>query len=544
VLDLQTGLLDQSLVTLDDTSGPVTRYRMLEPIRQYGEAKLSAADKEKLRHRHVDHWAAAYPAGPLKDQANWDRRAREVIPLASPDMTNMTAAIGWALAAGRYGDAMAILGGGLGLVLEMGGHGFDSVRAWLTEGIRHADEMPPEVLYQATVNACTVAASSGHNVDTMEWFRIAADLAPTTWERHRAEISIAVANSRMGYDDEASAMLDRVFAESDDPRTKGTVLFWKAESSPASEEWELLQEAQTYAPLEDLDTHSEAFAWYTVARVADNTGRYDEAIEATRKSVEAARRVGHRVIETFGGTLLARRLAAVGRDDEAQTILAEAVPLLRRLLGMNLFVPMVFCWAANCARAIGNLEEAGELIDEAEANAVGHEDAALISHQRARLARDAGDLDQADRHLREAAHRKESLPPGSQVVFGRAICDTAASIAIRRKDHRDALDRLRECLSSDDPHLAIISRLDTAAIALIQAGRPESGAVILGFVDHERERTGLVIPPADRAIRRQTIAAGRAALGSAWKAAARTGAAMTLDEAIEYVRDQIAGETR
>jgi predicted ATPase/class 3 adenylate cyclase len=56
VFELLAGLVARSLVVADDT-GPETRYRLLETIRQYGEERLAeAGDTDRLRRRHVGYF--------------------------------------------------------------------------------------------------------------------------------------------------------------------------------------------------------------------------------------------------------------------------------------------------------------------------------------------------------------------------------------------------------------------------------------------------------------------------------------------------------
>jgi len=92
VLELLTGLVDKSLVTLDAEVG---RYAMLETVRQYAMEKLDASGEgDAVRDKHLDHYlamvekAAAGFAGP--ERAKWlDQldRARE----------NILAAHAWSL---------------------------------------------------------------------------------------------------------------------------------------------------------------------------------------------------------------------------------------------------------------------------------------------------------------------------------------------------------------------------------------------------------------------------------------------------------------
>ena len=94
VFELLAGLVARSLVVADDT-GPDTRYRLLETIRQYAEERLEPAERIQLRERHVGCYVSFVEAvargtcGP--DQLRWIRQAE-------PELDNLRAAMAWTLA--------------------------------------------------------------------------------------------------------------------------------------------------------------------------------------------------------------------------------------------------------------------------------------------------------------------------------------------------------------------------------------------------------------------------------------------------------------
>jgi hypothetical protein len=106
VLELLAGLVARSLVVAD--TGPDTRYRLLETIRQYGEERLvETGDTDRLRARHADHYtdltstASREIWGP--GQVEWGARlARE--------RENLLAAMAFALNSHDVARAMRLLG--------------------------------------------------------------------------------------------------------------------------------------------------------------------------------------------------------------------------------------------------------------------------------------------------------------------------------------------------------------------------------------------------------------------------------------------------
>jgi predicted ATPase len=55
VLDLQSALVDKSLVLFDDSTG---RFRMLETIRQYSKERIDEERAEAVRARHLAYFRA------------------------------------------------------------------------------------------------------------------------------------------------------------------------------------------------------------------------------------------------------------------------------------------------------------------------------------------------------------------------------------------------------------------------------------------------------------------------------------------------------
>jgi predicted ATPase/class 3 adenylate cyclase len=94
VMDLLGRLVDKSLLLAEDTDGH-TRYRLLETIRQYAQARLEASgDAEAFRYKHASHFATvATEAGRgmrTRDEAGWTARAES-------ELDNIRAAFAWSV---------------------------------------------------------------------------------------------------------------------------------------------------------------------------------------------------------------------------------------------------------------------------------------------------------------------------------------------------------------------------------------------------------------------------------------------------------------
>ena len=93
------------------------------------------------------------------------------------------------------------------------------------------------------------------------------------------------------------------------------------------------------------------------------------------------------------------------------------------------------------------------------------------------------------------------------------------------------------------PHAVAVVAVDLTAIALAQQGKADQAACLLGAVDQERERTGLVIRPPDEPLRESAIHDAQSILGDTWGLVVNQGSTMTLGSAVEYAADQIDAGT-
>ena len=107
ILDALTGLVDRSLVQLDDDTGR-GRYRLLETIRQYALGKLvDAGEVGALRDRHLQYFLTV-----ATDAATGLEGPDMLRILAALDLEidNMRAAFDWAMQSGRMADAWGLAG--------------------------------------------------------------------------------------------------------------------------------------------------------------------------------------------------------------------------------------------------------------------------------------------------------------------------------------------------------------------------------------------------------------------------------------------------
>jgi tetratricopeptide (TPR) repeat protein len=156
ILALLEQLLDQSLVSVTDTTEEAWRYTMLEPIRQYAEERLdSSGEAEAVRRRHaalfLDLAEQAEPelwGGP--NQAVWFGRLET-------EHDNLRAALRWSLDSGRAEIGLR-LGAALWRFWWVRGH-LEEGRRWLERGLARSLALPAALQAKALHGAGFLAFS-------------------------------------------------------------------------------------------------------------------------------------------------------------------------------------------------------------------------------------------------------------------------------------------------------------------------------------------------------------------------------------------------
>jgi predicted ATPase/DNA-binding XRE family transcriptional regulator len=154
ILALIAQLVDKSLVQVEH-GGPVARYRLLEPVRQYAEQRLAAAGEAQIvAARHVAAYltlaerAAPELRGPA--QVDWLQRL-------SRDHDNFRAALGWAAERGEAENGLRLA---TALAPFWAGHSHLSEgRRWLALllALPEANSVPPELRMKALLRAGELA---------------------------------------------------------------------------------------------------------------------------------------------------------------------------------------------------------------------------------------------------------------------------------------------------------------------------------------------------------------------------------------------------
>jgi predicted ATPase/DNA-binding SARP family transcriptional activator/DNA-binding CsgD family transcriptional regulator len=155
VLDILSKLVDKSLVVAETSPGVdgELRYRMLEPIRQYGQERLEeSGEADATRDRHAASFLAlAGKAGPeLRGprQVPWLKRL-------DTERDNVRGAMTWLVGQGES-QTVARIGWALWLFWWMHGH-FSEGRRWMEEALSKGSAMPASFRAKALFVAGTMA---------------------------------------------------------------------------------------------------------------------------------------------------------------------------------------------------------------------------------------------------------------------------------------------------------------------------------------------------------------------------------------------------
>ena len=544
-----TGLVAKSLVVVDGVSRGATRYRLLEPIRQYAARELGDQATERLHSRFVDYWsttmAASYDPDSRVVWLDYDRaRALE------PDQANLTAAIGWALALGRFDDAMVILGSPFGRLLMLQGSAFELVSGWMDAALQHRDAISPGPLLWALEAASLVAAPAGRIETWLGYVTLGIERSRSIQERHCFELGAATATIYLkGHTPATDAVFDRVINQTSDPGMRASALLAKAKLGPPRHTWALLEQAMELSPIDSLGYYDELTACVRILDSAGDSGHYDVAMQLAERALELSRQSGWVMVECQVASGLAWLFAAGGRLDEAAALIAEVVPTARRIIGPTISRSIVPWRAASIARQQGRFDEARSYAEEArlaaeetETGERGETSTLWAVRELALVARDEGNLDQAQDILDDALRRLEDVEHASLGPWIRAeLRTTRASVDLRKGGPDQALEDLTEVLAVPDvlSHIDAVLAVDLTAIARAQQGRAEQAARLLGAVDNERERTGLVVRPPDRSLRKAAIHDTQSVLEGGWDRALAEGRSMSLDDALAYAAAQV-----
>lgn len=344
ILDLLSGLVDKSLVVLDDQSHD-SRYRLLETLRAYAHERLAesgAVDTTRASHAAyvLDLAETAAPRLRGADQRVWIERLERELP-------SIYAALDWLCAGGRAATALQ-LSGALGWFWHLRGYwraGSTLLSRALALPCDPAEPMRPRALCAAGL----LASNLGRGEEARHWLDEALTLfqarGDRTGEADALNVLGLVANGR-GEGPAADAYFWRALEISgaiDDHWGVGRARWNLAESAEQRGD---LAGARAYLSrvVQDFQACGALAARGIVlgdlARVAHAEGARAEARDYYRESLAVHRAFGirYRMVPCLRG--LAALESEEGAREEAVILLEEALGMARDL-GLHDLEPQI-----------------------------------------------------------------------------------------------------------------------------------------------------------------------------------------------------------
>jgi predicted ATPase len=332
VLVLLGNLVQQSLVVAETTPEGETRYRMLEPVRQYALEQLrESGEADEARWRHAQYYLAlaeeAEPRIRGHEQVEW-------LDLLEAENDNLRAAIGWSLEAGDAQTA-ARIGWALGMYWVM--------RARHSEGrllmeqtlAQVGGDLPPEMRARVlwALGACVYGLGD---------------------DEHLLEIS-----------EEGAALFRRAGDRHGEAYMMGMMGFAALQLNELDRAARALQEA-----LEGLREHEDAWGSALVltnlAVVPLRQGEYQRAAGYAEEALELSRQTGDRFAGNISLYLLAQAAWGSGEHERTARYLRESLVLASELAAK---VDCAYCMQglAAVAASRGAPRRAARLLGAAEA---------------------------------------------------------------------------------------------------------------------------------------------------------------------------------
>jgi predicted ATPase/DNA-binding CsgD family transcriptional regulator len=541
-------LVDRSLILAEDepTVGE-SRYRMLEPIRQFAAGRLAeAGETELLRTRHRDHYlvlaetAAPFLIGP--DEDRWRARLRL-------ERDNFRAALAWSRDRGDA-EILARLVGALiwfwmvpGRMTEFG--------MWVDAAFDRAQDLPPRAAAQIVNFESMLALVSSRQFERVpELSNRALTLARAGGARGEEALALSMlgvvagliqgADAMRPYIDEALPMARSVGWSPGLIFGLGAFIMLRLFQSDPGEANRLAAEVVAVAEA-GADRHNRLFASSFAGITALVQGRLNDAAAILERVVAAGRPTSD---SNFFGSLTGLAWVAMfrGNFDAARDYIAEALPAAQKRgsdsISITMIEPVTRIIRGWIELAIGDAQAACQTL--AVVVAIARSSMAgrfvslpLLVLAEAQLA--AGELDEAAAFLDEA----DSLArPGRMTwILGR-VARVRAELQERRRDFQgaetfchEALAQAREAgdqLGFADA-LELLGRLAAAQDSDIEAARLWAAA------DSLRTRLGYARFPIHQAAYAHAVVEAKNALGAdAFGVAWAEGAKLTTDEVIAY----------
>ena len=550
LLDLLTHLVDKSIVRVEHTH-PVERYRFLESIRQFLHGRLvESGEAERARVRHLDHFLAfvesVEPEIAFADSA-------QLLAKLEVEQDNLEAALDFADATGRREEALR-LAASMALFWELRGHLGRGSR-WMGRLLDQVDDEPS--LWRG--RACWGAAHLGLYGGDVETMNVRAPEALELAERFDDDWTRARALNTIGF---ATAIMDPAQSRLGLERSVelGTRIGddWAVLNSSkmmTAAGWAAQDETLVMADLEVLRDRAAPLgatyflAWYHGLGGYFLTRRGDLA--SARRELDTAIEMCDLIGEPVTGSMSKAWRWAIdameGHYDEAGQ---QSAALLERASasGGGLAIADLLANLGKIAIARGDAEAAVELLAPVYGAQREHGIPFLLATMGMPLAaahRIAGDLDRADALLDDLGGLADRL--GNDWVG--AVVDLERSCVALARDDVDDADALAHSALATFVRLGrrpdVVAAIEQLGCVAASVDSCAEALRCFGAAHSARAAIGLATPaPVADAVEQSRSAFVETLQADAVEDYWREGAALELDEAVEYVSRARGGRKR
>ena len=301
VLDLLSRLVEKSLVVAEASpgAGGALRYRMLEPVRQYGRERLQESGEEKqVRERHARHYLSLAEAA---EPELLGPRQVACLERLKAEYSNLRAALDWCLTEEAGSDERAKIG--LRLATALGRfwntYGPEEGRRWLERGLNRLGAAPTLLRAKALGEAGFIAIFQG-DPRAMVMLEESLDLFRELGDK----TGVAISTSSLGHAVAHSGDQDRLRA--------------------------LREEAEALLQ-EPLDRRAKAHLLLFLGVAAMSAGEHGEVAARTGESLALFRELGD--IRHVAMSLTVAGVSALSQGDSSRAaeLFEEDLRLLREL---------------------------------------------------------------------------------------------------------------------------------------------------------------------------------------------------------------------
>ncbi len=537
VLDLVAGLVDKSLVQVEET-GVAVRYRLLETIRYFCLQKLPGAeDGQAARDRHLAYFLEfAVDADDLLLAGD----TLAGLELFDQEHDNVRAAMDWAVDSDRVEDALAFARP-LFTFWFVRGHFAEAARRLRSTLAINGGS--PAVRAEATALAANLTSQIGDLPAALTLGEEAVALG----RKAGSSRALGVALYTLGWitsfsdperarelADESVTILRQEGSSFDVARVLAIRAIVDVQAGQLKNARARLEEALGLFGSPTNAWVPVSLMWLGVTLTIQ--GELTEAESVLDRGIALTRELSDDVFLGLQISLLSFARTIGGRYEEARSELAAAEELARLTSNPHLGASIQM-YGGILAYSEGDLDEATQCLRRA---AEAWEFIRLSWGQafalvyRARVERLRGDFDEAARY----AYEGFTLARDCSNLSSMGFASIAQSLVLaERRDDRAAERAAREALGifgEIESKLGVVEALDALALAVANQSSPAEAARLRGAAHGIRERFYIALPVSERPEYDRVETRLRDALGSDFDEEWARGAALSLEEALDY----------